>query len=135
LLWKWALHLLHRNQSGWADGGASAEGAAAVVGCVDGAVCACKGGDGDGAGDEAGEGEGRSEGKGDIENNVVMAGYISDVCSVIHSSLGMLGVILLLVGVKGLRSEHVEVLLPSSWGSCADWQRLLICCWHVCLWH
>ncbi len=107
MLWKWALHLLRRNQSGWEDGGASTEGAAAVVDCVDGAVGACKGGDGDGASDEAGEGEGRSEGrsegKGDIESNVVMTGDISDVCSVIHSSLGMLGVILLLVGVKGCK--------------------------------
>ncbi len=56
--WEWALHLLHRIQSGWAGGGASPEGAAAVVGCVDGGVGAGESEDGDGAGDEAGEGEG-----------------------------------------------------------------------------
>jgi hypothetical protein len=61
--WKWALLLLHKIQSGWAGGGTSKEGAAAVVGCVDGGVGASDGEDGDGAGDEAGEGEGGNDGR------------------------------------------------------------------------
>jgi hypothetical protein len=35
---------------------------------------------------------------------------------VIHSSVGVLGVVLLLVGVEGVRSQRVEALPPSSWG-------------------
>ncbi len=61
LSWKWALHFLHWIQFGWAGGGASAEGTAAVVGHVDCKVGAGEGEDGDGAGDEAGEGEGGND--------------------------------------------------------------------------
>jgi hypothetical protein len=86
LSWKWALHLLHRIQSGWAEGGASAEGAAAVVGCVDGAVGAGEGGDADGAGDETGVGEGGNGGKCDIKSDVVMV--YGESCTVLcHKTL------------------------------------------------
>jgi hypothetical protein len=100
----------------WVGGGASGEGAAAVVSCLDGAVSAGEGGDGNGAGEEAGEGKGGSDGKGNIESIVVSAGGISCVFCVIHSSVGVLGVVLLLVGVEGVRSQRVEALPPSSWG-------------------
>jgi hypothetical protein len=68
LSWKLAPHLLHRIQSGLTGGGASAEGAAAVVGCVDGLVGAGEGEDGDGAGNEACEGEGGNDGRSEHEN-------------------------------------------------------------------
>jgi hypothetical protein len=42
----------------WVGGSASGEGTAAVVSCLDGAVSAGEGGDGNGAGEEAGEGRG-----------------------------------------------------------------------------
>jgi hypothetical protein len=87
----------------WAGGSASGESVAAVVSCLDGAVSACEGGNGDGAGTEAGEGKGGSDGKGDIESIVVMAGGISCVFCVIHLSVGVLGAVLLLVGVEGVR--------------------------------
>jgi hypothetical protein len=51
-----------------------------------------------------------------VKSDVAMAGSISGVCSVIHSSVDMLGAMLLLVGLEGVRSEHVEVSPPSSWG-------------------
>ncbi len=112
---KWALHLLHRIQSGCSGGGTSAQGVSDVVGCVHSAVGAGEGGDGDGPGDEAGEGEGRSESECKINSDVSMAGGISGVCSVIHSSVDVLGAMVLLVGVEDVRSEHLEVSLPSSW--------------------
>jgi hypothetical protein len=50
-----------------------------------------------------------------LKRDVRMAGGISGVCSVIHSSVDLLGAMLLMVSVKGARSEHGEVSPPSSW--------------------
>jgi hypothetical protein len=79
------------------------------------AQSASEGRDGNGAGNEAGESEGGNDGECDIKSGVVMAGGISGVCTVIHLSVDVLGAMLLLAGVAGIRSEHVEVLPPSSW--------------------